>query len=226
MNATLHQRPILASLPLQIADQLSTRIVEGQFQPGERLLETELAQSYAVSRATIREALRMLEQRGLVTILAQRGARVTELSAEELDDLFEVRASLLATGVRLAAERRTPETEKRLQEHLALMKKVVKDGEAYTNASAAMVDILMQQSGNDVLVGYVRDFALRIGRYARLGLSSPTRRQASLAAWQQVVSAIIKGDGIRASDIQRDLALANQAAAMVEFTKGAPLKPR
>ena len=224
MNARIEIKPLLPTLPLQIADRLSASIVEARFEPGERLLETELAQSYAVSRATIREALRHLEQRGLVKILPQRGARVTLLSEKELDDLFEVRASLLATGARLAAERRSKPGADQLRAHLVAMKKLVKEPAGYVNASAVMVDLLMQLSGNDVLIGYVRDFALRIGRYTRLGLATPARRQASFAAWEKVVRAVVEGDGVHAAEVHRDLALANKAAAMAEFKKKANSK--
>ena len=58
MKKAIQGRPLLATLPLQIADQLSARIVDAHYSPGERLLETELSLSYEVSRATVREAVR------------------------------------------------------------------------------------------------------------------------------------------------------------------------
>ncbi len=217
MKKAIQGRPLLATLPLQIADQLSARIVDAHYSPGERLLETELSLSYEVSRATVREALRLLEQRGLVRILPQRGARVTMLSDKELDDLFEVRASLLGTASRLAAERCTPEAEAALKRHLSDMRKVVRDAAEYVRASAAMVELVVQYSGNDVLVAYVRDFALRIGRYTRLGLATPARRRASLQTWEGIVDAISARDAKRAAELHTELALANRAAAIAEF---------
>ncbi|MBP8294475.1 MAG: GntR family transcriptional regulator [Burkholderiales bacterium] len=217
MSAKFEPHRLLQTLPLQIADQLTASIIDGQFPPGDRLLETELAESCKVSRATIRESLRLLEQRGLVTIQPQRGARVTLLSAKELDDLFEVRASLLATGSRLAAERCSQIAAAELREYLARLKKNVRDPAGYANTSAALVEFLMQMSGNAVLAGYIRDFALRIGRYVRLGLSTQQRRKASIAAWEQIIEAITEGDGPRASAAHRDLALANREAALVQF---------
>lgn len=219
MNTLIQGKPLLATLPLQIADQLSSRIVGAQFAPGERLLETELAFSYAVSRATVREALRLLEQRGLVQILPQRGARVTMLSVKELDDLFEVRASLLGSASRLAAERCTPEVGLALLTHLDGMRQLARDTEGYVAASAAMVDLVVRFSGNDVLVTYVRDLALRIGRYTRLGLAMPARRRASILAWEGVLAAIVARDGKRAAELHSGLALTNRAAAITEFTR-------
>jgi len=68
------------SLPEQIASRLSERIVAGTYAPGQRVMEQALAAEFAVSRGPVREALRILERDGLVTILARRGALVTNLS--------------------------------------------------------------------------------------------------------------------------------------------------
>lgn len=209
--------PLLQTLPLQIAEQIARSIVNGSFSPGSRLREVELAEYFNVSRATIREALRHLEQRSLVRIQPQRGAHVTQLSAKELDDLFEVRASLLATGSRLAAERCTPGDAQALKLHLEKLKQSVEDLDAYSTASARLVEVLVRLSGNDVLVAYVNDFALRIGRYVRLGLATDERRKRSLGIWVKVIDAVIRGDGDTAATQHRALALGNRSAALEEF---------
>jgi len=98
MDTPIQAKSLLKTLPLQIADQLAESITVGELEAGARLRETELATMYAVSRATIRESLRLLELRGLVCIQPQRGAHVTQLSAKELYDLFAIRASLLSTA--------------------------------------------------------------------------------------------------------------------------------
>jgi DNA-binding GntR family transcriptional regulator len=210
---------LLHTLPLQIADQMADSIVEGRFSPGSRLRETELALSFAVSRATIREALRLLEQRGLVKIQPQRGAHVTQLSAKELDDLFEVRASLLATGSRLAAGRCTEANAKALRDYLGRLRASLGDLTAYAAVSSELVDYLMRMSGNDVLAEYIRDFAQRIGRYVRLGLLARERRKRSLAGWENIVAAVVGGDRQRAEEEHRKLALENRGAALAEFER-------
>src|SRR5487761_2155829 len=60
------------TLPLQIAERIGEAVVDEQFAPGERLKEVDLATAFGVSRATVREALRILENRGLVRILPER----------------------------------------------------------------------------------------------------------------------------------------------------------
>lgn len=210
---------LFQTLPLQIAEQLGQSITEGSFLPGARLRETELAAAFGVSRATVREALRLLEQRGLVTILPQRGAHVTRLSAQELNDLYEVRASLLTTGSGLAATRCTPAHAVVLRSYLERLQAVIDDLSPYAALSGELVAYIMEMSGNVVLADYVRDFALRIGRYIRMGLATPERRAASMASWHTIVEAIIAGDAEAAGMAHRKLALENRDAAMVAFAR-------
>lgn len=92
-----------------IRDALRTRIFEGYYPPGTRLIERDLAAEFKVSRLPVREALRMLGQEGLLAERATRGAVVASLSEKEVEDLFDVRASLEVLACRLAARRATPE---------------------------------------------------------------------------------------------------------------------
>jgi DNA-binding GntR family transcriptional regulator len=86
-------RPL--TMPEQIAESITDAVLRGDYQPGDRVREQELASQFQVSRGPIREALRILENSGVVRILPQRGAHITQLSAKEVNDLFEVRRSLI-----------------------------------------------------------------------------------------------------------------------------------
>jgi DNA-binding GntR family transcriptional regulator len=66
----------------QIASRVGERILSGQLAPGVRIGEQELADEFKVSRGPVRDALRILEREGLATLLARRGAIVTDLSAQ------------------------------------------------------------------------------------------------------------------------------------------------
>src|SRR5947209_1775520 len=110
-RSVLHPQivPVDTALFLTLSEQLAQRIADAilseRFAPGARLKEVDLSTLYGVSRASIREALRLLDKRGLVRIEPRRGARVTQLSADEVDDLYEIRASLLAVAARRVAAR-------------------------------------------------------------------------------------------------------------------------
>ena len=129
---------LFGTLPAQIATRIGQAIVDGQFKPGAKLREVDLARSFGVSRASVREALRLVESEGLVTILPQRGAQVTVLSAQEVQDVFEIRAHLMGLACARLAASASPEIRVRLTELLKNLKAARDDGDAYAGASAAL----------------------------------------------------------------------------------------
>ena len=217
-NASAFTPAALAgTLAIQIAGQIGNAITEEKFAPGERLREVVLAETFNVSRATIRDALRILESRGLVKILPQRGAQVTMLSTSELMNLFDIRAALVGLASRRAAEHYVPEQAAVLAAGYARLKAAHKDADGYARASAMLVADIAGLSGNEQLADMLTGFAQRIGRYARLGLASPKRRTQSLANWARLIDAITRGDTDLAEATHRTLANENRDAAMAEI---------
>lgn len=90
-----------------VYSELLDRIVGGQLAPGDRLVESRIAEEFDVSKIPVREALRTLAADGFVSIEPRKGASVALLSDEKARDLVEVRASLEALNARLATQRRT-----------------------------------------------------------------------------------------------------------------------
>jgi DNA-binding GntR family transcriptional regulator len=88
-----------------LADALRSRILSGDLAPGAALREAGLATAYAVSRHTLRAALRALASEGLVQIVPNHGATVARLAGADLGPLFELRAALEIEACRLALER-------------------------------------------------------------------------------------------------------------------------
>jgi DNA-binding GntR family transcriptional regulator len=91
-----------------IRDTLRTRIFEGYYPVGTRLIERDLAAEFGVSRLPVREAVRMLVQEGLLDERSTRGAIVADLTEQQAHDLFDVRSALEVLASRLAAQRATP----------------------------------------------------------------------------------------------------------------------
>lgn len=224
MDAAFSPASLTPTLPLQIAERIGAGIVEEKFAPGERLKEVDLAVAFGVSRATIREALRLLEQRGLVSILPQRGARVTELSSGELEDLFEIRAVLLGLASRRVAERGDAAALAAVKAGIKELEARAHDAAGYARASAALVETLTRLSANQQIAAYIAEYAQRFGRYARLGLASAARRQQSLATWRKLLRAILAHDGAAAEAIHRELALTNLAAGLEEIRRRQDVK--
>jgi DNA-binding GntR family transcriptional regulator len=88
-----------------LADALRTRILSGDLAPGEALREAALARTYAISRHTLRAALRALASEGLVQIVPNHGAAVARLADADLGSLFELRTALELEACRLALAR-------------------------------------------------------------------------------------------------------------------------
>src|SRR3954465_11647259 len=93
----------------QVLSELRQRIVNGDYPPGQRLTEERLAADFGVSRNPVREALRIVEADGAVTMMPRRGAGVATPDASPVADLFAVRSSLETVAARMAAERATPQ---------------------------------------------------------------------------------------------------------------------
>jgi DNA-binding GntR family transcriptional regulator len=95
------------SLVTQVKDRILRAITNGDLLPGQRIVEGEVAQRFGVSRGPVREAARLLEQRGLLVSMPRRGFFVRQFEAKEIEDLYELREWIEVAAVRAAAVRAT-----------------------------------------------------------------------------------------------------------------------
>lgn len=130
----------------EIAATLRERIIRGELQPGQRLVEQTLANDLSVSRVPIREALHILRGEGFVSATPNRGMVVHPLSEQDVEDLFEVREVLEVFAVRRAAERATQWEIDQLQ--LAL-----EDAAATLEGGTPLTRRRCNQSFHDILTG-------------------------------------------------------------------------
>lgn len=89
------------TLSYHLMEQIRTLVIDGTYKPGQRLREQELEGRFEASRSPIREALRLLEIKGLVIHVPRRGFRVRQMTVKEISDLYHLRAELEAYSVRL-----------------------------------------------------------------------------------------------------------------------------
>jgi len=95
------------SVPETLRESLQERILSGDIAEGDWLIQDAIAEEYGVSRMPVREALRQLEALGLVVMHTHRGAVVTSVPTEQIEELFELRALLECDVLRRALERMT-----------------------------------------------------------------------------------------------------------------------
>ena len=104
-----------------LVEKLRDEILQGELIPGQYLRLEEIANRFEVSTMPVREALSDLEAEGLVTIFPHRGAIVTELSPEDLEDIYDIRAALEALAARLAVPRLTRQILDQLHRYVEQM---------------------------------------------------------------------------------------------------------
>ncbi|ATJ84007.1 GntR family transcriptional regulator [Halomonas beimenensis] len=88
-----------------VAERLREMVLEGELPPGGRISEKKLCETFEVSRTPLREALKVLANEGIIELLPNRGAKVTEVEPREVADLFEVMVELEGLSGRLLASR-------------------------------------------------------------------------------------------------------------------------
>src|SRR4029450_6603469 len=113
-----------------VADRLRDDILQGDFPPGERLIDLQLTERYRVGRAAIRAALVELDAEGLVQREANRGANVRRISVAEAVEITQARAALEGLIARIAAERATEAEREDLRALLADMTEAVAEGDS------------------------------------------------------------------------------------------------
>lgn len=218
---------IYATLPAQIAVRIGQAIVENEFTPGQKLREIDLAAAFGVSRASVREALRIVEHEGLVTILPQRGAQVTTLSADEVQDIFDIRAHLMGLACErlVAALPRTGRTE--LERLYADLERSFDDAEAYARASLAISEFCVRNAGSRRLADLILSFGRQTARYTKLSLSTSERRRQSIANWRGLVQSILAGDAKAAAGFARQLVFDTRDTALSMLANGTsePARP-
>src|SRR5688572_21943948 len=97
--------PLTRNASIAATELIRQAIIDGRLNPGQRLKEEELARELGISRTPVREALLMLQAEGLIDAAPNRGATVRSHSAEDLDDLYKLRAVLEGYATRRAATR-------------------------------------------------------------------------------------------------------------------------
>jgi DNA-binding GntR family transcriptional regulator len=189
-------RPTL-TVPEQIAARIGDRIISGALVPGDRIVEQDLAAEFAVSRGPVRDAIRVLEREGLVTVLARRGAIVTDLSAEEVRHIFEVRAGLFSVVARKVALARDPDLLAVLEAGVARLNRLanMKDDQgAYAETSYRLSILSARSCGNELLARMLFALSLQTLRYSKLSLKSMARRRQSARIWHDAFAALSRGD--------------------------------
>ena len=202
------------SLTSLVQREIERRILAGELAPGAKLNEAELAVAMGVSRGPVREAFRALEQAGLVHTQKNRGVFVRQVSLEEADEIYEVRAALEAQIGRLAAKRITPDQLERLRGIVKRMHSVgrSRDADAYFPLNLEFHEVLADAAANRALAANYRRVVNELNLYRRETLTRNVDIiPVSTQDHEAIVNAIAKGDAAAAERLLYDHVINSRA---------------
>jgi DNA-binding GntR family transcriptional regulator len=191
---------------LRAYEQLESAILTGELKPRERLVEKDLAERLGVSRTPVREALRRLEERGLVRILPHRGAVVADFSPGDVENIYAVRTYLEVLASRLACERIRPEDVEHVREMEAAYATQAASGDfrALMSADDRFHDAIYVAAGNSCLLELIQQLRRQVHAVRFNAWAQPERITRSLAEHRQMVQAFERRDGARLADLTRE----------------------
>ena len=196
--------------PASVVDAIVTRIKDGigngDYAPGQRLIEAELTTRFGTSRGPVREAFRRLAAEGLVLVEANRGASVKRLNRDEVGQLFEVRMALEGLAARLAAERIDRRSNRR---RLTGLNQRLHDlvaggnGAAYLEGNIRLHALILDMAGNQLLADLVARLQMQAVRLQVHVLARPGAMARSQRDHERIVDAILAGNGAAAERSMR-----------------------
>jgi len=198
----------------EVAERLRQRIFSHELPPGTRIDEQALTVDYGISRTPLREALKVLAAEGLVTLRPRRGCFVTEVSEQDLDDIFPLMAMLEARCALEATNRAQPADLARLEaihaqlEHFAGSNEIKR----FFEANQEFHYQIQELSGNRRLRQVIQDLrkVLKLTRLCALSIDG--RLQQSLAEHAAILAAIKAGDALGAQIAMHDHILSGRDA--------------
>ncbi|MFD1883318.1 GntR family transcriptional regulator [Paracoccus pacificus] len=178
-------------------------IEDGVFRPGDRLVESELAERFGVSRTPVREALQRLETQAMLT-RDGRSLIVSSLDHNQIAELYTVRAELEALAARLAARHATPEEIRVLFELVRQDQAVIGDPPLMARANRRFHHQIHLASHNRFLVQQLEMVQKTMALMVRSTLAAEGRGQIALGEHKAIVEAIAAGDSSAAETALRD----------------------
>lgn len=191
----------------RILGELRQRIANHNLPPGTPLREQDLATEFGVSRARIRDTFGILEERGLIERIPNRGAIVARLEPEKVDELFEVREVLEAQMVRLATEKAPKGNWDGLIELFgpAMQKKLAaNDFDAYEDAIHRFRRQCIEAAENEVLSDLLDSLYDRTQVLIRRLILVPGRAQEGMRQHREILAAMRAGKAEKAERLKRD----------------------
>jgi len=202
VNKTLEISGDYRTIQQLVTEKIRNAILSGLFKPNERLNQTELAAKFNVSRIPTREALRILEAEGLVTYFPHRGAVVSMMSPEEIEEVYEIRIVLEASAAQRAVKRMT---DAQIQQVRRIQEKMVKakDVDAWIGLNDLLHQSIYKPSGWSRLVSVIEMLRNLTTPYVRAYVADRSDRQGADGEHAEIVAALEARDGVALKAVLR-----------------------
>jgi len=198
----------------EVAERLRQRIFAHELTPGTWIDEQKLAEQYGISRTPLREALKVLASEGLVELKPRRGCYVTEISRQDLDDIFPLMAMLEGRCAAEAVAKAGAGDIEALKEIHERLEAAARDGriDAFFEANQEFHRKIQELSGNRWLLSVIQDLrkVLKLSRLHSLSLEG--RLQQSLDEHRRIVAALSAGNAVEAEKLMHDHLLSGREA--------------
>lgn len=180
----------------QVASQLRASIVGGLLKPGARLVERELCEQLGVSRPSVREAMRQLENEGLIVNPPNRGPVVAEVTPKVASDVYEVRSAIEGLAARLFARNASEEVMSDIRRCCQALLDLPASAPPleYLALKDRFYDILLEGSGNEMLAHFGRMALRRFYQLRNLSVAKTNRAEESRREIKKFVDALVARD--------------------------------
>lgn len=196
---TLHasQTIIRKSLHHELVDRLQTLIIDSELKPGTKVPEKQLCDQFGVSRTPLREALKVLASDGLVRLEPNRGAWVTQVTEEEVEEVFPVLGALEALSGELACKHITNDE---IEEVRALHAKMIesyeaRDLKAYFSINQQIHRAILHAARNGTLTTSCQALSLRMQRARYLANMTEGRWREAVQEHEKILQYLVARDG-------------------------------
>ncbi len=136
------------SLAERVASALREMFLRGDLIPGQRLIEADIAEQLNVSRGPVRDALKALQDEGIVHIEPRKGTFISKLCSDDLDDIYLLRGAIEGLGARILAETGTPEQIAELEECLNNLWDSIHDLKRFAHYDLHFHELLCKLTGH------------------------------------------------------------------------------
>jgi DNA-binding GntR family transcriptional regulator len=194
------------SLQKDIYNKIKTGVIYGELSPGEKLSEIEMAKKLSSSRTPIREAFRQLQMEGYITVSPNKGAYVSRLPPDEIEEIYDIVSLLEGYAAEVTAQKiENSELNelRKIQKRLVFLasRNKYKD---YIKENTEFHHLITRLSGNNNLVKINTDFRTRIYRYRLISVTIPGYLDKYASDHEKIINAMSKRDSVRAGKHMRE----------------------